>query len=136
MNHDERLIKAVKIAQAACDLKAEDLVALDARGVASFADTFILVTGSSDRHVRSITDAIEQALSALGEKPLGIEGYKEARWVLMDLSDVIVHIFQAEVRAYYDLERLWSEAPALDLLGRPAPDEITGRSLIADPSRS
>jgi ribosome-associated protein len=120
MSADERLMKVVKIAAAAYDRKAQDLVALDARGVASFADTFILATGNSDRHVRSITDAIEEAITALGEKPLGIEGYQEARWVLMDLSDVIVHIFQPDVRAYYDLERLWSEARVLELEGTAA----------------
>lgn len=120
MSADERLMKLVKIAAAAYDRKAQDLVALDTRGVASFADTFILATGNSDRHVRSITDAIEEAIAALGEKPLGIEGYQEARWVLMDLSDVIVHIFQPDVRAYYDLERLWSEAPVLELDGAAA----------------
>jgi ribosome-associated protein len=120
MSADERLMKVVKIAAAAYDRKAQDLVALDARGVASFADTFILATGNSDRHVRSITDAIEEAITALGEKPLGIEGYQEARWVLMDLSDVIVHIFQPDVRAYYDLERLWSEARVLELEGTSA----------------
>ena len=117
MSSHERLMKAVKIAEAATDRKAEDLVALDTRGVASFADTFILATGNSDRHVRSIADAIEEALLALGERALGIEGYKEALWVLMDLGDVIVHIFQPEVRAHYDLERLWSEASPLDLAG-------------------
>jgi ribosome-associated protein len=120
MSTDERLMKLVKIAAAAYDRKAQDLVALDARGVASFADTFILATGNSDRHVRSIADAIEEAITALGEKPLGIEGYQEARWVLMDLSDVIVHIFQPDVRAYYDLERLWSEARVLELEGTAA----------------
>jgi ribosome-associated protein len=120
MSTDERLMKLVKIAAAAYDRKAQDLVALDARGVASFADTFILATGNSDRHVRSITEAIEEAITALGEKPLGIEGYQEARWVLMDLSDVIVHIFQPDVRAYYDLERLWSEARVLELEGTAA----------------
>jgi ribosome-associated protein len=132
MSGRERLMKAVKIAEAATERKAEDLVALDARGVASFADTFILATGKSDRHVRSIADAIQEAISALGERPLGVEGYKEARWVLIDLSDVIVHIFQPDVRAYYDLERLWSEAPALDLLGPLVSEEMTGRTLIAD----
>ncbi len=120
MRSDERLTKAIRIAEAATGRKAENLVALDARGVASFADTFILATGNSDRHVRSITDAIEETIGALGEKPLGIEGYQEARWVLIDVSDVIVHIFQPDVRAYYDLERLWSEAPVLELEGTAA----------------
>ena len=75
MSGHERLMKAVKIAEAATDRKAEDLVALDARGVASFADTFILATGNSDRHVRSIADAIQEAMSA--QVPLGRAGQPE-----------------------------------------------------------
>jgi ribosome-associated protein len=117
---DEHRERAAWIAEAILGRKGEDLVALDVREVASFADTFLLVTGTSDRHVRSIVDAVEAAALARGEKPLGIEGYEEGRWVLMDLSDVIVHVFLQEVREHYDLERLWSDAPALDLAAQGA----------------
>ncbi len=110
-----RLEKARAIAEAALDRGAEDVVALDVRGVASFADTFIVATGRSDRQVRAIADSIREALSAHGERPIGVEGYDEGRWVLIDFGDVIVHVFQAEVRAYYDLERLWSDADELQL---------------------
>ena len=120
MTGAESLAKAVRIAQAAVDRKAENLVALDMRGVASFADVFILASGNSDRHVRAIADAVEESVSALGERPLGIEGYDEARWILLDLGDVIVHVFQPAVREHYDLERLWSEAPKLEPLGEEA----------------
>ena len=107
--------KALRIAEAARERLAEDVVALDVREAVSFADTFVVATGRSDRHVQSIGDGIAEALAQSGEKPLGIEGYQEGRWLLMDFSDVIVHVFQADVRRHYDLERLWSEATPLDV---------------------
>ena len=120
MTGSDPLAKAVRIAKAAVDLKAENLVALDVRELTSFADLFILATGGSDRHVRAIADAVKEAVEELGERPLGIEGYDEGRWLLLDLGDVIVHVFQRDVREHYDLERLWSEAPRLDLLDAEA----------------
>ncbi len=107
--------KAQIVAEASLERAAEEVVALDVREAVSFADVFVICTGRSDRQVRSIADAIEEAVVKRGERPLGIEGYDQGRWVLMDLSDVIVHVFQHEVRRHYDLERLWSDAPKLDL---------------------
>ena len=107
--------KAQVVAEASLERAAEEVVALDLRKAASFADIFVICTGRSDRQVRSIADAIEEAVIKHGERPLGIEGYDEGLWVLMDLADVIVHVFQQEVRRRYDLERLWSDAPKLDL---------------------
>ncbi len=109
----DRLQKAKIIVEAALDKKAEDVLALDVRELVSFADTFVIATGSSDRHVRSIVDGIEEALRAHGEKPLGIEGEDEGHWVLIDCDDAIVHVFLRDVRQHYDLERLWGEAPKL-----------------------
>ena len=106
--------KARRVVEAALEKKAEDVVVLDVRGTASFADVFVLATGNSDRHVRSIVDGIGAALEPLGERPLGVEGETEGRWVLMDLNDVVVHVFLREVRSYYDLERLWGDAPRLE----------------------
>ena len=120
MTGSDPLAKAVRVAKAAVDLKAENLVALDVRELTSFTDVFILATGGSDRHVRAIADAVKGVVEELGEPPLGIEGYDEGRWLLLDLGDVIVHVFQSEVRAHYDLERLWSEAPRLELLDAEA----------------
>ena len=120
MKQPDALIKVARAAEAAADRKAEDIVALDMRGLTSFADVFLLATGRSTRQVRSIADAVEEAALALGDKPLGIEGYGEGRWILLDLGDVIVHVFQKEIRDFYDLERLWSEAPALELLDASA----------------
>ncbi len=114
MNGLGRLEKAQCVVEAALELKAQDVVALDVRNVASFADTFVLATGTSDRHVRAIADRVREAVAARGEPSFGVEGYDEGRWVLLDLSDVIVHVFLAEVREHYALERLWSDAPILD----------------------
>ncbi len=115
MTQAERAQRATPIAFAALDKKALELVALDVHEVTSVADTYILVTGTSDRHARSIADSVVDAVRASGEKPLGVEGYDEGRWVLIDLGDVIVHVFQEKVRETYDLERLWSDAPAIEL---------------------
>ena len=110
-----RVEKAQLIVNAALERKAERPVALDMREVSSIADTFVLLTGRSDRQVRAVADGILERLRALGERPLGVEGMDEGRWVLLDLGDVIVHVFEPEVREHYDLERLWSDAPPLDL---------------------
>lgn len=115
MTQAERVKRATPIAEAALEKKAQDLVALDVHDITSVADTFILLTGTSDRHARSIADAIVASAKQRGEKPLGVEGYEEARWVLIDLGDVVIHVFQPDVRAAYSLERLWSDAPPLEL---------------------
>lgn len=120
MNENEHRAKVEAVAEAALDRKAEDIVALDVRELTSFADTFIIATGTSDRHARSIADSITEAMVKRGEEPLGMEGHEEGRWVLIDLDDVIVHVFQDEVRRKYDLERLWSDAPSLDVVGGAA----------------
>jgi ribosome-associated protein len=112
---EERIARATRVARAAFEMKAERLVALDVRALTSYADTFVLMTGGSDRHVRAIADSIIEAVKARGEKPLGVEGHDEGRWVLIDLGDVIVHVFQSDVRDEYDLERLWSDAPPLEI---------------------
>lgn len=101
--------------EAARDVKAEDVTALDVRELSSFADVFVVATGRSDRQVRAIADSIEKTMKQAGVVPLGIEGYAEGRWVLIDLDDVIVHVFVPEAREHYDIERLWSDAPRIDL---------------------
>jgi ribosome-associated protein len=106
------------LAEAAVQKKAQDLLALDVHELTSFADAFLLATGTSDRHVRSVADAMLEASEEMGRSALGVEGYDEGRWVLIDLNEVVVHIFQEEVRKYYDLERLWGDAPAIEL-GQP-----------------
>ena len=107
-----------RLAAAAAEKKAQDLLALDVHQLTSFTDAFLLATGTSDRHVRSVVDAILEASQEMGSSPLGVEGYDEGRWVLIDLNEVVVHVFQEEVREYYDLERLWADAPTIEL-GQP-----------------
>jgi ribosome-associated protein len=114
-----------QLAEAAVEMKARDLLGLDVRELTSFADAFLIATGTSDRHVRSVADAILEASRELGASPLGVEGYDEGRWVLIDLNEVVVHVFQAEVREYYDLERLWGDAPDIEL-GQP-PEHLLQR---------
>jgi len=107
----QRIDRIACVADAALDMKAEKVVALDVRKLTSYADTLVIATGNSDRHARSIADSVVGALRAAGRKPLGLEGYNEGRWVLIDAGDVIIHVFQSQVRDNYDLERLWSDAP-------------------------
>lgn len=102
------------VARAALDRKALNLVGLDTREVTSFADEFIIATGTSVRHVRAVADAVVKEAKAFGRVPLGVEGQDGGRWILIDFGDIIVHVFQAEERERYDLERLWSEATPLD----------------------
>ena len=112
--------RAAWIAEAALSKKAERLVALDVSGLTSIADVFVIATGTSDRHTRAIADAVLEEASRRGQHPLGVEGYDDGRWLLIDLDDVIVHVFLAEVRDLYDLERLWSDAPPLAVAGLEA----------------
>jgi ribosome-associated protein len=102
-------------AGAALDKKALDPLALDLRGISSVAEYFVIVTGTSDRHVQAVADNITEAFHAIGVKPLGEEGFREGKWVLLDYGEVVVHVFLEPVREYYDIERLWIDAPRLDL---------------------
>lgn len=101
---------AQKITELALEKKAEDVVMIDLEGIAGFTDYFVLVTGNSDVHIRALTDHIEKSLSLYKVKVWHKEGYENLKWVLMDYIDVVVHIFDAETRAYYDLETLWADA--------------------------
>ena len=95
--------------------KAEHLLVLDISGLTSIADRFLLASGSSAAQVRALADYLEEALGQQGVSPQRISGYAMGDWITMDYGDLIVHIFKREQRAFYDLERLWSDAPALDI---------------------
>lgn len=101
------------VRDAALELKADQIVALDMRQVSSCADSFVIASGGSNRHVRSIAEAIIKAVEESDERPLGVEGLEEARWVLIDANDVIVHVFASDFRDDFSLERLWSDAPPI-----------------------
>lgn len=109
-----------QLAEAALERKAGDVLALVVGELTSFADIFLLASGTSDRQVRAIADAVVEAAKAGGEAPLGIEGHDDGHWVLIDLNDVVVHVFLEEVRERYDLERLWGDA-AVVAFGPPEP---------------
>lgn len=100
-------------AEAALEKKAYDILILEIRELTSIADFFVICSGKSDRQVQAIATNIETELRKRGIKPLGIEGFREGRWVLLDYGDVVVHVFYAPVRAFYDLEGLWADAPRL-----------------------
>jgi len=93
--------------------KAEDIVVLDVRGIASFTDYFVICTGTSHRQIETITDAVNESLRGLSKKPVHVEGFPRGEWVLMDYIDFVVHIFTRSSREYYDLERLWGDAEKL-----------------------
>lgn len=89
------------------DMKAVNIKMLDVRGLTDFADTLIVASGTSDRHVRSIADHVIEQAKRNGFRPLGAEGEREGEWVLVDLQDVVVHVMLPRVREFYGLERLW-----------------------------
>jgi ribosome-associated protein len=95
---------------AVSDKQAEDVLLLDIRNVASFADYFVIASGTANRQIQAIIEAVEQAVKAEGVTLLGREGKADSGWVLMDYGDVIVHIFAPEEREFYDLEWLWHTA--------------------------
>jgi len=105
---------ARKMAQLALDKKAHDLVILDVRGLASYADYILIASARSARHVQGVADAIEEELYREKVEPLGIEGKTEGQWVLMDYGDVVLHLFFEPVREVYDLEGLWMDAPRIE----------------------
>jgi ribosome-associated protein len=103
--------RAVECSRSAVDKKAYDLVVLDTAKLTSIADYFVICTGRSDTQVQAIANAVTEHLGALGVKALSSEGLERGQWVLIDYGDVVVHVFQAPVREFYDLERLWAKAP-------------------------
>lgn len=104
-------------AVAASSKKAERIVILDVSKQLVITDHFLICSGNTDRQVKTIADGVEKALSAeRGVKPFRREGEREGRWVLLDYVDFVVHVFHKEDREYYDLERLWSDAPVVEFI--------------------
>ena len=102
----EVLLESVRTA--VVELKAKDVVEIDVRGKSSVADYLVIASGTSTRHVKSIADEVVKFAKKLDVMPLGVEGEREAEWVLVDLGDVIVHVMLPRVREFYALERLWT----------------------------
>ncbi len=109
------------IAGYAADRKALDIVQLDLRGILDYTDYFVICSGRSDRQAKAIHDAIQMGMKHDHELlPRRVEGLTQARWILMDYLDVVVHVFTPETREYYRLEQLWGEAPVRVLTAAPA----------------
>jgi ribosome-associated protein len=100
------------------DLKARDVIVMDVRGLTSIADSMIIASGTSDRHVRSLAENVIEKCKDSGHRPLGVEGLKDGEWVLVDLQDIVVHVMLPRVRDFYNLEKLW------------APPARTGRATV------
>ena len=96
--------------RAAESKKAVDIRVLDLRDVTSFADFFVICTGSNPKQIQAIAEEIAVELEQRGEYPVSVEGFKNAEWVLADYGDCLIHVFSAKARAYYELERLWRHA--------------------------
>ena len=122
--------KTLLVTRAALEKKAYDLVVMEVRDLTSIADYFVICSGRSDRQVQSIAQGIEEYLGHSEISPLSIEGAHRGHWVLMDFSDVIVHIFYEPVRQFYDLDSLWGDAPRVEL---PEPySSLVGQFQTAD----
>lgn len=101
------------VLEGAAEKKAEDPISLDLRKISSFTDCFIILSGNQIRQTQAICDAILERLAAEGTRPRHVEGYDHGEWILIDLSDLVVHIFVRETREFYGLERLWGDAPKM-----------------------
>ena len=112
LNAKEIIAVAVK---ALSDKKGRDLKVLDTAGQTTLAEYFIICSGTSNTQVRALAEAVEEALSKAGEEPHHIEGHRGGLWTLLDYSAVVIHVFTEEGREFYDLERLWSDAAAVDI---------------------
>ncbi|HUL01586.1 MAG TPA: ribosome silencing factor [Nitrospirota bacterium] len=108
----ERLLLCIN---ASLKRKAKNLTILNLKELSSFADYFIILSGTSDRQVQSIAASIRENLKECGIVPLGIEGERLGKWVLMDYEDVIIHVFYEPIREFYDIERLWPDVPRMEV---------------------
>jgi ribosome-associated protein len=106
---------ALSAAKVAAERHCSDITVLDLRGKSPATDYFVIATGTSDRQMRTVADEICEAAREQGLKRFGRAGYEQARWILLDFVDVVIHIFDSEYRDYYDLELLWGDAERLTI---------------------
>nr|WP_095532659.1 ribosome silencing factor [Domibacillus epiphyticus] len=104
------------VTKAADDKRAENITALDMNGISPVADFFVICHGNSDKQVQAIAREVKEKAEELGADIKRMEGFDEARWVLIDIGDVVVHVFHRDERVYYNLERLWGDAPHVDII--------------------
>lgn len=113
----DRVLELARFAaDAAADKKANDVVVLDITGLTVLADTFIICSGNSNTQVQAIAKGVQDKMEKRGIRLKAMEGYDEARWVLLDFGDVVVHVFRQEEREFYNLERVWADAPQLSIV--------------------
>ena len=103
------------VIKAASNKRAEEIIALDVQNISFLADYFVIMQANSDRQVKAIAENIEEEVEKLGLNVRDIEGKQAANWVLLDLGDVVVHVFKTETRQFYNLEKLWIDAPLVDI---------------------
>ena len=109
------LEQARKIVQVIDSKKAKDIRLIKIEGISSLGDYFVVASASNTTQVKAIADEVEDEMTKLGLEPNRVEGRQSAQWILMDYYDVMVHVFLDEARSFYNLERLWSDAPQLDI---------------------
>jgi len=109
--------KALQAARAAVDRRGEEVLVLDMRGLMSICDYFVICNGRSRLHVEAIAQEVEEQMKAEGVRMTQSEGIPDASWVILDYLDVVVHIFEPQARRFYDLERLWGDAPRVEVTG-------------------
>jgi len=109
----DSLEKSFACARMIYDKKGKNLEILELKNISPLSDYFIVCSGTSDRHVKALANHIEISMKEKGSFPLGIEGLREGKWVLMDYDDIIIHIFQEDDRGFYDLENLWLDCPRI-----------------------
>ncbi len=111
---------ALAAAQIAADNRGQDVLVLDLRELTPVFDYFVIATGSSKRQLHAISEEIDRVFETeMGQRRIGIEGYTEGRWLLLDYGDIVVHIFDPEAREYYSLEQLWGDAKKIELPAQP-----------------
>ena len=128
--------QAVCIAQAALEKQGGDVMVLEVGGLTSIADYFVLASGESERQVRAIATFIEKEMSDRFQAQPQIEGKNTAKWILLDFGAIIVHIFKSDIRQYYALEKMWADAPQIDVPEPKGPIAKTPRALGTMPPAS
>jgi len=121
MDRAANLRLALAAARTAAENRGQNILVLDMRKLTDLFDYFVIVTGTSRRQLRAMSEEIDHTLEDdLGDRRMGIDGFAESRWIVLDYGTVVIHLFDEETRRYYELENLWAEAPRVDLPKEPA----------------
>lgn len=124
-NSERSLELALAAARGAAENRGQNIVVLDLREITPVFDYFVIANGTSRRQLHAMSEEIDRALEGeLDDKRMGIEGYRESRWILLDYGTVVVHLFDEETRSYYDMENLWAQAKRVDLTGVIDPSQV------------